>query len=80
MLEGLFEAWYAETRSANWREPADIKALYAHASILKNSRVIFNIRGNKYRLIARLAYQHSIVSIRFIGTHREYDRINAGEI
>lgn len=74
------EAWYAEAKAANWQTSADIKVQYKNASILKNSRVVFNIHGNKYRLIVKINYPFSIVYIRFIGTHREYDLIDAEEI
>ena len=74
------EAWHAEGKSADWKNSADIKKQYGTASILKNARVVFNIHGNKYRLIVRIDYTYSIVFIRFIGTHKEYDQIDAGEI
>lgn len=73
-------SWYAEAKSADWKTSADIKAKYKSASILKDSRVVFNICGNKYRLIVRINYPFSIVYIRFIGTHKEYDKINVEEI
>jgi mRNA interferase HigB len=68
------EAWLREARSATWRTPADIKARYATASFLANNRVIFNIRGNIYRLDTQIAYLTQIVVIKRIGTHAEYDR------
>ena len=74
---GALEAWYYEAKHAQWASPADIKALYRSASILKNNRVVFNIAGNKYRLIVRINYDSKTVFVRFIGTHREYDRIDA---
>ena len=61
----------------NGQSPADIKALYRSASILRNNRVVFNIAGNKYRLIVRINYDSKTVFVRFIGTHREYDKIDA---
>lgn len=78
--EAPLEAWYHETKHARWKTPADIKAHYASASILKNSRVVFNIGGNKYRLVVEIDYAAGIVFIRFIGTHAEYDRIDAEEV
>lgn len=60
-----------------WTQPADIKEKYRNASILKNRRVVFNIRGNDYRLIASVAYRYGAVYIKFIGTHAEYDAIDA---
>lgn len=78
--KGPLEAWYAEAKSANWSKPLDIKVYYASASILKNNRVVFNIAGNRYRLVVQINYQSEVVYIKFIGTHAEYDAINAEEI
>lgn len=75
--KGALEAWYYEAKHAQWASPADIKAQYRSASILKDKRVVFNIAGNKYRLIARINYDSKTVFVRFIGTHREYDKIDA---
>ena len=75
--KGALEAWYYEAKSAQWASPADIKSLYGSASILKDNRVVFNISGNKYRLIVRINYDSQTVFVRFIGTHREYDKIDA---
>lgn len=75
--EESLKAWYAEAKNAEWKTSADVKATYRHASILKNSRVIFNIHGNTYRLIVAISYSAGIVYIRFVGTHTEYDKINA---
>ena len=74
------DAWWAEAKRASWQTPADIKSLYGTASILKNGRVVFNICGNKYRLIVKFDYQKGIGFVRFIGTHKEYDQINAEDI
>ncbi|OQA64347.1 MAG: mRNA interferase HigB [Spirochaetes bacterium ADurb.Bin269] len=73
-------AWFAEAEKADWESPADIKTQYRNASVLKDSRVVFNICGNKYRLIVRINFQFRTVYIRFIGTHKEYDAIDAGTI
>jgi mRNA interferase HigB len=62
---------------ADWASPADIKRLYGDASILKKGRVVFNICGNKYRLVARINYPYRVVYIRFVGTHAQYDQIDA---
>lgn len=77
--KGPIEAWYAEVVAANWRNPADIKRQYRNASILKNNRVVFNIGGNKYRLVVAIHYKADpgIIFVRFIGTHAEYDEIDA---
>tara|TARA_R110000868_G_scaffold63696_3_gene192031 strand:- start:671 stop:964 length:294 start_codon:yes stop_codon:yes gene_type:complete len=73
-------AWYREATKAEWNSPNEIKAKYASASILKNSRVVFNICGNKYRLIVEINFTRKWVFIRFIGTHNEYDNIDANNI
>ena len=75
--EGPLTAWFYEAKQANWETPADVKALYRSADILKNNRVVFNIGGNKYRLVVKINYPTKTVFIRFVGTHREYDRIDA---
>ena len=74
------EAWYHEAKNAEWKNPQEIKQKYASASIIGGNRVVFNIKGNKYRLVTIINYQMKIVYIRFIGTHKEYDKINAEEI
>ena len=75
--EGALRAWYYEAKLAQWASPADIKDQYRSASILKGNRVVFNIAGNKYRLVVRINYDSKTVFIHFIGTHREYDKIDA---
>ena len=74
------EAWHAEAKDAQWRTPADIKASYGTASILKDGRIVFNICGNKYRLVVWINYAFFTVYIRFVGTHKEYDQIDAQTI
>jgi mRNA interferase HigB len=71
------EAWYYEARHAEWKSPADVKAKYGTASILKDNRVVFNITGNKYRLVVKINYRTRTVFVRFLGTHRQYNKINA---
>lgn len=71
------KAWHAEAKGADWKTPADVKAQYANASILKRGRVVFNICGNKYRLVVHVNYAVGIVFVRFVGTHQAYDRIDA---
>ena len=78
--EQPLRAWFSETTKASWRNPSDIKATYRNASILKNNRVAFNIGGNKYRLIVAIRYDAQIVFIRFVGSHDEYDQIDAEEV
>lgn len=74
------KAWYNEAERAAWKSPEDIKREYPSASILKSKRVIFNIKGNAYRLVVRINYGYGLVWIRFAGTHEEYDRIDASRI
>lgn len=73
-------SWYAVASCAYWRSPADIKEAYRTASFIANNRVVFNIKGNNYRLVAAVHYNRGMMYIRFIGTHREYDRIDAATI
>lgn len=74
--EQPLKIWFKETKGAAWKAPSDIKVLHRHASILKGGRVVFNIGGNKYRLVAKINYATGIVFIRFVGTHQQYDKIN----
>ena len=74
------QAWYADVKHANWKRPSDSKATYQAASFISNNRIVFNIKGNKYRIIVVVEYRLGMVFIRFIGTHQEYDRINAETI
>lgn len=78
--EQSLRAWYAEARKAAWKTPQEVKAQYRNASILGKGRIVFNIAGNKYRLIAAVRFDLGIVFVRFIGTHEQYDRINAAEV
>ena len=78
--EQPLRAWFREAKAADWNSPAAIKAMYRNASILGKNRVVFNIGGNKYRLVVAVNYRARIVFIRFIGNHSNYDRINAEEI
>ena len=75
--KGPLEAWYYEASHAQWTSPADVKAQYRSASIIKDNRVVFNIAGNKYRLVVRINYVSKTVFVRFIGSHQEYDKIDA---
>lgn len=78
--EQQLKAWYQETSKAEWQNSNVIKLEYPTASIIGNNRVIFNIKGNTYRLIVKLNFDYQMVWIRFIGTHSEYDKINAKTI
>jgi len=72
--------WYAEASRANWRTPADIKAAYRNASFTANNRVVFNVKGNDYRLVVAVHYDRGQMYVRFVGAHRQYDTINAETI
>lgn len=74
------KAWFAEASKAQWRGPADVKAKYRSASIVGGNRAVFDIGGNKYRLIVLIRYQKGIAFIRFIGTHEEYDGIDVERV
>ena len=78
--EEQLKAWYYEAEKANWNNHNELREEYPSASILGDNRVVFNIKGNRYRLIVKINYQYKIVWIRFIGTHAEYDKINATNI
>jgi len=75
--ESALRAWYIEAKRASWRSPQDIRNAYRIASFLRNNRVVFNIKGNSYRLIVAIKYEFQIVYIRFVGTHAEYERVKA---
>lgn len=73
-------SWYWEAKARTWRTPHDVKAQYPKASILKGGVVIFNIRGNEFRLITRINYQVGVVVVEWIGTHGEYDKVSAEKV
>jgi mRNA interferase HigB len=79
-LKGAIDSWYAEVRKANWRKSSDVKARYATASIISSDRVVFNIKGNDYRLVVSVDYRFKLVFIKWIGTHAEYDKIDPKEV
>lgn len=70
-------AWYRQVLHADWASPSDVKRDVHSASILKDGRVVFNVAGNKYRIVVWINYPYAVVYVRFIGTHAEYDRIDA---
>mgnify|MGYP003382155712 CR=1 FL=1 len=74
------QAWYEDALRTEWRTPSDIKSSYANASIIGDNRVVFNIRGNDYRLVVKVHYDRGHVYIRFVGTHHAYDGIDAETI
>ena len=75
--EQPLRAWYDEATKAAWQQPADIKAHYRNASILKNRRVVFNIKGNDYRLVVAVSFKLQLIYVKFVGTHQAYDAIDA---
>jgi mRNA interferase HigB len=78
-LEPL-SAWYAVASRVRWESPADVKAAYRNASFVAGNRVVFNIKGNDYRLVVAMHYNRQIAYIRFVGTHRQYDQIDASTV
>lgn len=79
-VKAQLQSWYHEAKKADWQSPNDIRTDYPSASIITGNRVVFNIKGNHYRLIVRINYDYGMVWIRFIGTHAEYDNIDATTI
>jgi mRNA interferase HigB len=78
--EEQLKSWHRETEKSNWNNPNELKREYPSASILENNRVVFNIKGNNYRLIVKINYEYKIIWIRFLGTHSEYDKIDATNV
>ncbi len=74
------DAWFAEASRADWASFADVRAAYRHADVVAGNRVIFDMGGNKYRLVAKIAYKSRTLYVRFVGTHAEYDKIDAKTI
>ena len=73
-------AWFREVERADWDTPAAVKARYPAASIVGDDRMVFNIKGNAYRLVVRIRYEHRVVYVRFVGTHAEYDAVDVEEV
>ncbi|MGB5690042.1 MAG: type II toxin-antitoxin system HigB family toxin [Woeseiaceae bacterium] len=78
--EQPLKSWYREAAQATWDGPTDIKRRYRHASFLKGNGVIFNIGGNKYRLVVHVNYAYGVLCIRYVGTHADYDQIDPEQI
>jgi mRNA interferase HigB len=78
--EEQLRAWYYEVKKAKWQTPNDVKEKYRSASIVGDNRIVFNICGNKYRLVVKVNYEAGWIFIRFVGTHKEYDKIDVREI
>jgi mRNA interferase HigB len=79
-VQQAMQAWYHDAKRAPWRTPGEIKSVYSNARFVGNNRVVFNIKGNQYRLVVAIQYEYGIVYIRFVGTHHEYDKIDAATI
>jgi mRNA interferase HigB len=78
--EQSLQAWYADVKASKWKSPSEIKSVYRNASFVGNNRFVFNIKGNTYRVVVAIQYQFGIVYVRFVGTHEEYDRIDAATV
>ena len=78
--EQHLKTWYEIAKQSNWQSSNEIKAIFRNASVVGNNRIVFNIKGNHYRLIVKFNYERQWAFIRFIGTHKAYDKINAAEI
>jgi mRNA interferase HigB len=75
-VKAALDSWFKEARQAEWKNSSDVKASYAHASIVGADRVVFNIKGNSYRLVVAVDYRRAIVFIKWLGSHQEYDAID----
>src|SRR5271157_1172825 len=75
-VKAALDAWFHEAKQAGWKKPADVKEYYRSASIVGTDRVVFNIKGNDYRLVAAIDYRRGIVFIKWLGSHKEYDKID----
>jgi mRNA interferase HigB len=78
--EQYLKTWYDTVLNTRWENPADVKQVFGNASILKSGRVVFNIKGNSYRLVAKINFEKQWLFIRFIGTHKDYNTIDANTI
>ena len=78
--EEPLRSWYREVRKEDWDTPAKVKQRYGTASIVGGNRVVFNIKGNDYRLVAKINYTYRIVYVRFVGTHKEYDAVDVKDV
>jgi mRNA interferase HigB len=75
-VKSAIDSWFQEVRKVAWKKSSEVKASYAHASIVASDRVVFNLKGNSYRMVVAIDYRRGIVFIKWLGTHREYDAIN----
>ena len=79
-MKAQLDAWYAEVAKAEWKSPAELKKQYGSASVVSAERVVFNIKGNDYRLVVAINYEYQVLLIKWLGTHKEYDKIKVGEV
>lgn len=79
-VEVALRTWYQDAALAKWKTPEDIKSVHASASIIANNRAVFNIKGNQYRLIVAVNYEFGVIYIRFIGSHQDYDKVEAATV
>jgi mRNA interferase HigB len=79
-VKSALDAWFHEVKNANWKSTAELKSFYKTASVVSSERVVFNIKGNAYRLIASIDFENGIVWIKWLGAHRDYDRVNVREV
>ena len=79
-VKAALDAWFAETKQAAWASSADLKRAFATASVVTAERVVFNIKGNSYRLVVAIDFERQIVWVKWIGSHRDYDRIDVTEL
>jgi mRNA interferase HigB len=75
-VKSALDAWFHEAQQAEWKSPADVRKAYASASIISSERVVFNIKGNDYRLVAAIQYRRQMIFIKWLGSHAEYDKID----
>jgi mRNA interferase HigB len=80
MVKAQLDAWYAEAEKAAWKNPAELKQQYRSASIVSSERVVFNIKGNEYRLVVAINYHYQVLLIIWLGTHKEYDKIDVEKV
>jgi mRNA interferase HigB len=79
-VKAALDAWFHEVKKAHWASTAEVKRLYSTASIVSSDRIVFNVKGNAYRLVAAVDFEKSIVWIKWVGTHGDYNRINVKEV
>jgi mRNA interferase HigB len=79
-VQGHLDAWYAEASKASWKNSAEVKALFRSASIVSSQRIVFNIKGNDYRLVIAIDYSYQVIRVIWLGTHKEYDKIDVERI